>query len=143
MNRWFSPAELDNIGHDLPAGEIFNILNFLNIKLRRHIMDSKKHLGDFIDPVYRQQINDLAFELNRERSSHPAERRLGEDEKTSLFYFLLSQNNLSAIDAIFNDFFRNDPEANSLELKRFIQLLEYFTLEEIEMITDLVLDNPK
>jgi|GEM_PF-2843206 len=121
----------------------------LNIKLARFLTTTSKILiRNLLDDANRKdKLNEIAYNLNREVTLHPAERRLGEDEKYSLFDHLLGPligaSDIEEAKRIFDLYYRNNPEQYQVNIQVLNELLEFFSLEEIERIVMLVRDDPK
>ncbi len=114
----------------------------VNIKLARYL---GVHGGfkQILNDNNRLAANEISYNLNREQTSHPTQRRLGEDEKTSLFEYLINLNNITEAKRIFDLYFRNDPKHYTLELPILIELLNHIKIEQIKQIIRAVVEDPK
>ncbi|MCG2712830.1 MAG: hypothetical protein L6416_10985 [Candidatus Omnitrophica bacterium] len=119
----------------------------INIKLARFIKDQRKDieniLGRLSEPAFKTQLNEIAYNLNREVTLHPAEMRIGEDQKNSLFEYLFSLENISQAKEIFDRFFRNNPERYKIEISSINELLKYLSIEDIKKIIRTIIEDPK
>lgn len=117
----------------------------INIKLARYLKKKGKVwlFEKLKHPEFRNIINEIAYNLNREQTLHPAEFRVGEDEKESLFDFLFDLEDIHKAKEIFDTYFRNNPESYIIPLSRLAQLLEYISLDQVKNIVRAVRENPK
>jgi hypothetical protein len=143
------------IDDGLARGELIAILQVLpdrviaqifevNIKLARYLKQSQQ-FKRMLDPEFKQQANELAYNFNRERTPHPADLRLGEDEKNSAFKYLfdLPPEHVPAAVAMFNAYFANDPAAYQLPLTELAQVVDKLDLKAVRKVIRAVGDNPK
>ncbi len=125
----------------MPAGWMARTCK-INIKLARHL----KQRGQYerlLNDDFRRKMNELSYSLNRERTLHPAERRVGEDEKTSLFDYLFALESLAEVQGVFDAYFRNDPDQYRIELIHLIELLQYLSIDDVKMLIRTVVEDPK
>ena len=126
----------------LPAAAIAKHFK-VNIKVARYLKESVD-FEKVLDDEFRETINEIAYNLNREETLHPAERRLGEDEKMSLFDSLFGDALLlSFARDTFNTYFRNDPQSYTIDIPQINKLLANLTLDQIKRIIRAVLEDPK
>gem|GEM_PF-5624311 len=124
------------------VARFFNI----NIKLARYLVkDSQKEQRRRIleDRGFREQLNEISYNLNREQTLHPAERRVGEDEKTNLFDYLFSLPDITEAKAVFDTYFRNDPQSYAIDIPHLQTLLGYVSIDQIKTIIRTVVEDPK
>ncbi|MFH1439376.1 MAG: hypothetical protein ABIG89_02345, partial [Candidatus Woesearchaeota archaeon] len=121
----------------------------INIKLARYLKTaSEVHSHDarfkrLLDPEFKAGIDEISYQLTREVTSHPAERRMEEDEKTWLFDILFGQKDISGAKAVFDTYFRNDPNLHRIQLSQLIELFQYINIADIEKLIMLVREDPK
>ncbi len=125
----------------LPIKVIMKYFN-VNAKLARYLKNSNEY-GEIIeDDHFRKQMDIISYAVNREVTLHPAERRVGEDEKNSLFEYLF--DNKGIIDDAqerFDKYFRNSPDQYRVEIVKIVELLQYLPLDRVDaLIEDLILD---
>ncbi|MFQ5952600.1 MAG: CPBP family intramembrane glutamic endopeptidase, partial [Candidatus Omnitrophota bacterium] len=115
----------------------------INIKLARHLVERGGFERILGNAGFRDRMNNLAYNLNRERTYHYLEPRLGEDEKTSLLDILFSLESVDHAKAVFDEFFRNAPEDYQIEISELNELLQYLTIEDMKVLIRTVRDDPK
>ena len=115
----------------------------INIKLARYLKNHPENFKRLLNHTFREQINELAYHLSREQTVHPTEHRLEEDEKTNLFDLLFSKDDISKEKAIFDEFFKNNPQDYSVDVESLTELLSYMNLDEISQMIKLMRDDPK
>lgn len=117
----------------------------INIKLARYLKEHPVHFEKLLDPERKQIINEIAFNINREVTRHPVELRMGEDEKTGLFNYLLESDieSLRKYKEVFDQHFRNDPSDYEIPITDLIELFQHLSLAETQQIIRSVQENPK
>ncbi|MBU1086872.1 MAG: GNAT family N-acetyltransferase [Candidatus Omnitrophica bacterium] len=148
------PADVKKQMLDItPAAIIAKALR-INIKLARYLKERSgvvttsyggnvSYLQKLSNPDFKEKINEIAYLLNRETTVHPAERRLGEDQKNSLFDYLFNLEDLTRQKAVFDEYHRNAPERYRIEISALRGLLQYINIEQIKTLIRTVIDDPK
>ncbi|MBI4453193.1 HEAT repeat domain-containing protein, partial [Candidatus Woesearchaeota archaeon] len=125
----------------------------INIKLANYLISSQTNLDAFakftriLDEDFKRNVNEIAYNLAREKTLHPSEHHIEEDEKYSLFDHLFTV--FSEIDKIkseqelFNKFFRNDPKEFNVDIPALVELFSYLSIDETIKIIKLIRDDPK
>jgi hypothetical protein len=114
----------------------------INIKLARYL----RQRGGFErmqDTEFKEMINEISYNLNREVTLHPVERRVGEDEKESLFDYMFALEDITEAKDIFDDYFRNNPDLYRIEIANLNKLLKYMSMDDIRGVIRTVVDDPK
>jgi hypothetical protein len=134
---------------DAPVSFIAKLMK-INIKLAQYVKDKTDTL--FFEEMLMQLdkhkdiYNEIAYNLNREMTLDPSERRLGEDEKIRLFdllFALKDRESLKRAKEMFDEYFWNDPDANPISVTELEELLGYVPIGEIDRLIELIKENPK
>jgi hypothetical protein len=132
-----------------PAGLIAKIFD-INIKLARYLKEKGENQSNVArrlsDPAFKAMVQEIAYNLNREITSHPAEDRMLDDHKTSLFdliFVFFENHRLAEAKKMFDEFFRNDPEQYNIEIEKLVELLRYVEIKDIRQLIQTVIENPK
>jgi len=126
---------------NLPESAIAQVFE-VNIKLARFL----KRRGGFekiLEDGFRQSINEIAYNMNRETTSHPAERRLNEDDKDNLFEYLFMTKHIYGAKQVFDNYFRNDPANYRVDIAQLNKILDKVSLAQVRKIIRLVKEDPK
>ena len=122
----------------------------VNIKLAQYIKDraDTNFFNEILEKMAANKdiYNEIAYNLNREITLHPSERRLGEDEKTRLFdllFKLRDKESLFRAKEMFDEYFRNDPDATPLSVADLKKLLAVLRIDEIDGLIKSIRENPK
>ncbi|MBS3121770.1 HEAT repeat domain-containing protein, partial [Candidatus Woesearchaeota archaeon] len=116
----------------------------INIKLTRYLITHPKYfLMTVLDPKLKQKMNEVSYQLNRERTNHPKEPRLNEDDKLSLFDYLYALSSVDNAKSAVDSYFRSDPNKYQLNLDELKNLLKYISVETLIKVLRLIKDNPK
>ncbi|MFH1457641.1 MAG: hypothetical protein ABIG31_00515 [Candidatus Omnitrophota bacterium] len=120
----------------------------INIKLARYLKEKanncEKPLERLSNPSFKSAINEIAYNLNREITLHPAEKRLGEDEKTSLLDVLFAaKDTIGIVKETFDKYFRNEPNQYYVPIPDLNALLEYVSIDKIKELIRTIGDDPK
>ncbi len=115
----------------------------LNIKLVRNLA---KHGGwsRLRDEEFRETINKMSIQFNREKTWHPAARRMGEDEKEEILKYLFQEGvNYKRAKEVFDQFFYNAPALYAIKINDINRLLEHLSMEDLRIVIQLVKEDPK
>jgi len=134
-------------------GEVAKALG-VNVKLARYIQKSHHDFKDILHSENKASVNTIAYDLNREKTTHPSERRVGEDEKDSLFDYLFGEENdieqMRVKLKIFKKFFENNPDdyhiplaSENDEAPSLVKLLKYVNLKQVEKMIRGIIEDPK
>ncbi|MBU4306014.1 MAG: hypothetical protein KJ893_10425 [Candidatus Omnitrophica bacterium] len=121
----------------------------LHPKLAEHLRGLEISENDFkkllLDEERKQLLNEISSHLNREYTLHPAERRLQEDEKASLFDYLLSLDNVALQTARdkFVEFFANKSNDYNLDIDALNEIMQHVSVEELGFIIRFIKEDPK
>jgi len=115
----------------------------INIKLVRYLYERKNFLR-LKDKEFREAVDAISYELNRERTEHPSVMRLGEDQKTALFDLLFSEGfDYKTAVHVFRMYFYNDPDQYSLPIENLKKLFEHLAPEKVRNTLRMIQDDPK
>ncbi len=144
------PTENSNARHAVGAritaisdGESISNKMQIDRKLAEYISRQTDALMDLIlHPVKKAALNAIATQLGKERTAHPSERKIGEDEKLTLFEYLFSLSDDQVMNAkeLFDQYFKNDPTQYTIDLNSLTELIRHIGLDGLERLIAILND---